>query len=181
MFNPLHASHMGGVWERTIGVTHRILDSMLLQTKHANLTHDVLSTLMAEVSAIINARSLVPVSSDLSFLMLLTPAMLLTQKPGVSAPAGSFNKQHLFKCQWRKVQALANEFWRMEKRISLQPSAKVQMAHSMSRPAGRRCCVTQRQSVSLQSGAYVSGHCHQPKCWWKGQEYWNQDSFTRHS
>lgn len=29
-FNPLHASHMGGAWERMIGVTRRILDSMLL-------------------------------------------------------------------------------------------------------------------------------------------------------
>ena len=30
LFNAPHASHMGGVWERMIGVTRRILDSMLL-------------------------------------------------------------------------------------------------------------------------------------------------------
>ena len=28
-FNPPHSSHMGGVWERLIGVSRRILDSML--------------------------------------------------------------------------------------------------------------------------------------------------------
>ncbi|KAJ8335408.1 hypothetical protein SKAU_G00387500 [Synaphobranchus kaupii] len=60
VFNPPHASHMGGAWERLIGVARRILDAMLLQTGHTRLTHEVLSTLMAEVMAIINARPLVP-------------------------------------------------------------------------------------------------------------------------
>lgn len=126
-FNPPHASHMGGAWERLIGVTRKILDSMLLQTRHTHLTHDVLCTLMAEVSAIINARPLVPVSSDPSSPTLLTPAMLLTQKPGVPAPAGSFNEKDLFKCQWKQVQALANEFWyrwRNEYLHTLQPRRK---------------------------------------------------------
>lgn len=91
-FNPLHASHMGGVWERMI-----------------------------------NARPLVPVTSDPSSPVLLTPAMLSTQKPGVSAPAGSFNERDLFKCLWKQVQALANEFWtrwRKEYLHSLQPRRK---------------------------------------------------------
>ncbi|XP_071138255.1 uncharacterized protein [Mytilus edulis] len=29
IFNPPHSSHMGGAWERMIGITRRILDSML--------------------------------------------------------------------------------------------------------------------------------------------------------
>ncbi|XP_037305223.2 uncharacterized protein LOC119194863 [Pungitius pungitius] len=125
--NPPHASHMGGVWERMIGVSRRILDYMLQQSKRAPLTHEVLCTLMAEVSAIINARPLVPVSSDPSSPVLLTPAMLLTQKPGLIAPVGSFGKEDLFKCQWKQVQALANEFWtrwRNEYLHTLQPRRK---------------------------------------------------------
>ncbi|KAJ8002245.1 hypothetical protein DPEC_G00177900 [Dallia pectoralis] len=43
-FNPPHASHMGGVWERMIGVIRRILDSMLLRTEQAHLTRRVLCT-----------------------------------------------------------------------------------------------------------------------------------------
>lgn len=31
VFNPPHASHMGGVWERMIGVSRKILDAMLLR------------------------------------------------------------------------------------------------------------------------------------------------------
>ncbi|XP_061684073.1 uncharacterized protein LOC133505126 [Syngnathoides biaculeatus] len=126
-FNPPHASHMGGVWERMIGITRRILDSMLLQTRHTHLTHEVLCTLLAEVSAIINARPLIPVSSDPTSPMMLTPAMLSTQKPGIPAPPGGFIEKDLFKCQWKQVQALANEFWsrwRDEYLHTLQPRRK---------------------------------------------------------
>lgn len=78
LFNPPHSSHMGGSWERMIGTAQRILDSMLLQASHSKLTHEVLVTLMAEVAAIINARPLVPVSSDPEAPLILTPSTLLT-------------------------------------------------------------------------------------------------------
>lgn len=58
---------MGGVWERMIGVVRRILDSML--------THDVLTTFTAEVSAMVNSRPLVPVSSDPENPTVLSPTM----------------------------------------------------------------------------------------------------------
>lgn len=131
-FNPPHGSHMGGTWERMIGVSRRILDSMLLQIRGAPLTHDVLCTLMAEVSAIINARPLVPISSDPSSPFLLTPAMLLTQKQGLPVPPGDFTDKDLFKSQWKQVQALANEFWtrwREEYLSTLQPRRKWFTAH----------------------------------------------------
>ena len=78
-FNPPHFSHMAGVWERMIGVARRILDAMLLK-EDCRLTHEVLVTLMAETMAIMNARPLVPVSSDPYMAAVFTPAMLLTQK-----------------------------------------------------------------------------------------------------
>lgn len=94
-----------------IGVARRILDSMLLQdTSH--LSHEVLCTFMAEVTAIINARPLVPVSTDPDSPLILTPAMLLTQKVGTSpTPPGSFTDENLFRSQWRQVQSLATKFW----------------------------------------------------------------------
>ncbi|KAM9463019.1 uncharacterized protein Hap1MRO34_016877 [Clarias gariepinus] len=110
-FNPPHASHMGGVWERMIGVTRRLLDSMLLQNRYTHLTHEVLCTLMAEVSSIINARPLVPISSDPASPFLLCPAMILTQKLHVPSPPGDFCGKDLLRNQWRQVQALADEFW----------------------------------------------------------------------
>ncbi len=64
VFNPPHASHMGGAWERMIGVSRRILGSMLQQISPSCLTHEVLSTLMAEVTGIVNSRPLAPISTD---------------------------------------------------------------------------------------------------------------------
>ena len=77
IFNPPHSSHMGGSWERLMEVSRRILDAMLFQT---GSTREVLSTLMFEVMAIINARPLVSVSTDPDMPAILTPSMLLTQK-----------------------------------------------------------------------------------------------------
>ena len=63
------------------GVARRVLEAMLADVSPKNLTHEVLTTLMAEVSAIVNARPLVPVSNDPDAPEGLTPATLLTHKP----------------------------------------------------------------------------------------------------
>lgn len=129
-FNPPHASHMGGSWERMIGMARKILDSMFLQLGPSKLSHEALITLMAEVTAIINARPLVPVSTDPDDPLILTPATLLTQKVSLpSAPAGEFGVKDIFKRQWRQVQHLAQTFWNKWKRqylSSLQPRRKWQ-------------------------------------------------------
>lgn len=111
VFNPPHASHMGGSWERLIGLSRRILDAILLKD-NIQLTHDVLCTLMMEAAAVINARPLVPVSNDPESPSILSPTMILTQKVGVSPPQGEFTSKDLYTKQWRQVQNLADEFWR---------------------------------------------------------------------
>ncbi|KAM7402818.1 hypothetical protein PAMP_018029 [Pampus punctatissimus] len=127
-FNPPHASHMAGSWERMIGVSRRILDAMLLQHGKVKLTHEVLVTFMSEVTAIVNARPLTAVSTDPEHPEILTPAMLLTQK--AAAPPvipGHFDDRDLFRAQWRRVQYLANVFWGRWKReflSELQPRRK---------------------------------------------------------
>lgn len=81
---------------------------MLLKTNPAKLTHEVLTTFMAEVSAIVNARPLFPVSTDPDSPFILTPATLLTQKIGARPPPqGHFDEKDLY----RQVQSLADTFW----------------------------------------------------------------------
>ncbi|XP_072921262.1 uncharacterized protein [Hemitrygon akajei] len=109
-FNTPHGSHTGGSWEQMIGIARRILDSMFLQQR-TRLTHNVLCTLMAEVTAIINAQPLLPVSSDPENPFMLSPSMLLTQKAGAPPLPGDFSDKDLYTKQWRQVQALANQFW----------------------------------------------------------------------
>ncbi|XP_052810470.1 uncharacterized protein LOC128238519 [Mya arenaria] len=128
IFNAPCSSHMGGVWERMIGVSRRILESMLSNTH--NLTHDVLVTLMAEVSAIVNARPIVPVSSDPDCPQILSPSALLTMKIDTDQqPVDDMNLKSLYKDQWKRVQFLANQFWlhwRKEFLQSLQTRTKWQ-------------------------------------------------------
>lgn len=119
---------MGGVWERRIGLVRNILDGLLLKNSTIRLTHGVLVTLMAEVMAIMNARPLVPVSSDPETPEVLSPAMLLTQKASpVLAPPGDFELKDLYKTQWCQVQSLADCFgnrWRQEYLTTLQTRRK---------------------------------------------------------
>ncbi|XP_063047286.1 uncharacterized protein LOC134441024 [Engraulis encrasicolus] len=127
-FNAPHSSHMGGAWERLIGVARRILDGLFAKDGATRLSHEVLTTLMAEVMAIMNARPLLPVSNDAEVPEILSPATLLTQKASASpAPLGDFELDHLSKVQWRQVQSLADSFWkrwRSEYLATLQPRRK---------------------------------------------------------
>ena len=111
IFNPPHASHMGGAWERLIGIARRILNAILLRDR-GNLTHEILSTFMAEVTAIMNARPLTSISYDPESTCLLTPSLLLTQKSSpASYPFPAFGQKDLLQKQWKHVQVLAEEFW----------------------------------------------------------------------
>ncbi len=116
-FNAPHSSHMGGAWERMINTARRILDALLLKNSLSRLTHEVLTTLMSEVMAIMNARPLLPISSDPDTLEVLSPSMLLTQKAStVPAPLGDFDMKDLYKKEWRQVQCLADAFWKAWRR-----------------------------------------------------------------
>ena len=130
LFNAPHSSHVGGVWERMIGVARRILDGMLADIGTRHLSHEVLSTLMAEVTAIVNARPLVPVPTDPEAPEILSPTTLLTQKTrSLKSTPGNFNREDLYSKQWRQVQHLANVFWhrwRKEFLPTLQPRRKWQ-------------------------------------------------------
>ena len=120
-FNPPYASHMGGSWERMIGLVRRILDSMLCSVSAKSLTHEVLCTLLAEVMCIINSRPITPVSSDPSSPFVLSPNSLLTQKMNSEIESlQGLDLKDMYKSQWRQVQALANQFWKAWKTQYLQ-------------------------------------------------------------
>ena len=81
---------------------------MLLESGARQLTHELLVTLMSEVAAIINARPITAIPSDIDEPLPLTPAMLLTQK----TRPGTFTTHDVYVRQrWRKLQFLAGQFW----------------------------------------------------------------------
>ncbi|XP_062610035.1 uncharacterized protein LOC134271839 [Saccostrea cucullata] len=113
IFNSPHSSHMGGSWERMIGLTRRILDSMLLDPNAKQLTHESLTTFMAEVCAIMNSRPLVPISTDPESTLVLSPAMLLTGKVNfLPVLPESVDTKDMYRAQWKHVQVLSDIFWK---------------------------------------------------------------------
>ena len=110
-FNFPHSSHMGGVWERMIRTARAVLSGLLDQHGH-QLDDDLLHTLMVEVECVVNSRPLTNVDSDT--MEPLTPSQLLTLKSKVVyPPPGIFVKEDLYcRKRWRRVQYLADQFWR---------------------------------------------------------------------
>ena len=132
IFNPPHSSRMGGVWERMIGVTRRILDAMLLEHGRRILTHAVLTTFLTEASSIINSRPLIPVSTDPENPFVLTPSTLLTQKSDTSLDIDpDVDQDNLLRKQWKRVQHLSSIFW---KRWKVEYLNALQRRHKWTSP-----------------------------------------------
>ncbi|XP_071492621.1 uncharacterized protein [Diadema antillarum] len=111
--NPPHAPHMGGAWERMVGLFKRILHGILLETREKSFTHETLVTFMMEAMAIVNARPLVPLSSDPEDTSFLSPSVLLTQKHGsIEEVLVEDCKRNMYTAQWKRVQILADRFWK---------------------------------------------------------------------
>ena len=130
LFNPPAASHMGGVWERQIKSTRKILAG-LMEEHGDHLDEESFRTLMCEVEAVINSRPLTVVSGGPNDLEPLTPSHLLTTKSAVVLPPpGKFQRNDIYmRRRWRRVQYLTNLFWSRWKKeylVSLQERVKWQ-------------------------------------------------------
>jgi hypothetical protein len=134
LFNPPHAG--------------LILDAMLHELPTKQLTHEVLTTLMAVVSAIMNSRPLAPLSTEAP--EILSPSMILTQKPSPLPPPGKFTPKDLHAAQWRQVQYLANVVWARWKREFL-PLLQVRWKRTKDQPNLRIGDLVLLQETSGQS------------------------------
>ena len=115
MFNPPHASHFGGVYERKIGSIRRVMEGCSALLGGRTLTYDEFVTLLQEACAIVNNTPLSEVSNDPNDPMPLTPAALLTLRENPNPPnLDSFDSTDLLSYntkRWKRTQYLAQEFW----------------------------------------------------------------------
>ena len=121
-FNPPHASHMGGVWERQIRSVRSSLE-LLLKEFGDQLDDETFRTLMAEVENIVNSRPLTyNTLNEAGAVEPLTPNHLLTMKmKPLLTPPGDFQRPDMYvRRRWRRVQYLANEFWSRWRKEYLQ-------------------------------------------------------------
>ena len=73
-FNPPHAPHRGGVWERVVGLFKKTLSGI---SKGDVLHYDTFATAIIEAEGILNRRPLTHISTDSKDLEALTPNHLL--------------------------------------------------------------------------------------------------------
>ena len=110
IFNPPGASHMGGSWERMIRTVRKVLNHLLQEQV---VSDEVLTTVMAEASNILNSRPLTTVSDDPRDEEPLTPNHLLHLRPCPNLPPGIFGKENMYcKKEWKQAQYMTDLFWR---------------------------------------------------------------------
>lgn len=107
-FNPPTAAHMGGIWERMVGIVKSCLDEVLTVRYP---TDEMLKNLFAEVEMMVNSRPLTYVALESPDDEVLTPNhFLLGSSNGIKSP-GSFTDSDLLRNNWRTIQAMSDKFW----------------------------------------------------------------------
>ena len=107
-FNPPHASHMGGAWERMIRTVRKVLLGVCVDQR---LSDESFETLLTEIEAIINGRPLTKLSDNPDDPAPLTPNHLLIGSSGASLAPGKFDDADALRRRWKLVQRVADKFW----------------------------------------------------------------------
>jgi hypothetical protein len=128
IFNPPHASHMGGVWERQIRTIRSVLDGMPRMVK-GRLDTSSLRTAFYEAMSIVNSRPISVENLSDPTAAILTPNHLITMKSQCvpPPPPGKFDSTDMYgRKQWKRVQSFAEEFWKTWKASYLNNITKRQ-------------------------------------------------------
>ena len=105
-FNPPHAPHMGGVWERLVRSVKKLLKHLVGERL---LDDEELVSFMCEAEKILNDRPLTRMGSDPRDTTPLTPNHLLLLKQNDCSPNTEGN---YVRRRWQSVQKIANCFYK---------------------------------------------------------------------
>ena len=135
-FNPPNASHFGGLWERAIRSIRKTIDASLLLLGKRRPSREELNTILQEASSIINNTPMYEISNDPNDELPLTPANLLTMKSLPNPPPlESFTEKDVLaygRRRWRRVQAVAENFWQRWRSEYIQELQKRQKWNKMN-------------------------------------------------
>ncbi|KAM4566949.1 uncharacterized protein PAE49_010403 [Odontesthes bonariensis] len=108
-YNPPHAPHFGGAWEREIKSVKASLQVVL---RDQIVPEDVLTTVLVEVEGILNSKPLGYVSSDVADPDPITPNLLLMGRRDASLPQALYGPEALLgRRLYRHSQVIADLFW----------------------------------------------------------------------
>ena len=112
---PPYASHFAGVWERKVASVKHVMRSTLATMANANFSREELSTWIQEAACIVNSTPLGEISDDPNDPLPVSPSNLLTLREDVVPNIENFSTEDIAaygKRRWRRVQSLAEEFWK---------------------------------------------------------------------
>ncbi|XP_030023064.2 uncharacterized protein LOC115442195 [Manduca sexta] len=109
VFSPAYTPHFGGLWEAGVKSAKYHIKRVMGNT---HLTFEEISTLFAQVEAILNSRPLCPLSSSPNDFHFLSPGHFLIGRPLNALPDPSLNN---YKCnnlqRYLRLQQIQLHFW----------------------------------------------------------------------
>ncbi|KAK7879199.1 hypothetical protein WMY93_034023 [Mugilogobius chulae] len=109
-FNPPHAPHFGGAWEREIRSVKSALQVVL---KDQVVAEEVLLTTLIEVEGILNSKPLGYASSDVADSDPITPNLLLMGRRDSALPQALYGPHDaLSNRRWKHSQVISDHFWK---------------------------------------------------------------------
>ena len=107
-FIPERAPNFGGHWESAVKSKKKHLSAT---TNGKCLSFEEMSTLLAQIEAILNSCPLIPISSDDTNLSVLTPGHFLIGQPITALPDRDYSNMRILR-RWNLVQMTIQDFWR---------------------------------------------------------------------
>lgn len=119
---PSYSPTFGGIWERAIGSSKRLLKNLV---KDEVMSFECLATLFCRVEAILNSRPLCELpSSAEDDLRYLCPGSFLVGGPLVSPPELGIDLNMPLQCRYERIVQLSQAFWRQWSTIYLHSIIK---------------------------------------------------------
>ncbi|XP_018397720.1 PREDICTED: uncharacterized protein LOC108775764 [Cyphomyrmex costatus] len=131
-FNPPSAPHFGGKWEAGVKSVKFHLRRVIGETL---LTYEELTTLLAQIEAILNSRPLTTLSDDPSDVSALTPGHFLVGSVLNAVPEPSLHDLPVNRLsRWQLLRQMIESFWQrwaIEYLSQFQVSSKWHRAHNL--------------------------------------------------
>ncbi|XP_045501008.1 uncharacterized protein LOC123698434 [Colias croceus] len=109
-FIPAYAPHFGGIWEAGVKSAKYHIKRVMGNT---HLTFEELSTLFAQVEAILNSRPLCPMSSSPNDFLSLSPGHFLIGRPLNALPAPSLDDAKESSLdRYGRLEQIRQHFWK---------------------------------------------------------------------
>ncbi|GBM47643.1 hypothetical protein AVEN_120084-1 [Araneus ventricosus] len=109
----LYSHYFGGIWEAAVKQT---MNQLLRACRAAVHNFEELQTLLCQVETCLNSRPLVPVSSDPSYVRVLTPGHFLIGSPLLEIPNSDHEGDLLLTSRWHLIQTIKQNFWKRSTR-----------------------------------------------------------------